>query len=219
MLTNKRECLAFNRAHIQPTTTLEGALLYTRVHPVLYTLCTPKREKSGWKLLQITHKTQEIWRKTPPKTPKMSHFEDRLKPSKKLLSGRSDVRIILRSPIQWKRVVFGWLFFVFRLYNNYTIFLAFCKYRNFPQIALARIKYILWVPSHFILTNRAKCGIMYTLHKLYIFFSTMGKYFGKKCFLSFLIPSLRVCVATFEGSIFSVHSFGGALFYFWGVIW
>ena len=50
------------------------------------------------------------------------------------------------------------------------------------------------------------------------FFSTMGKYFGKKCFLSFLIPSLRVCVATFEGSIFSVHSFGGALFYFWGVI-
>ena len=41
----------------------------------------------------------------------------------------------------------------------------------------------------------------------------MGKYFGKKCFLSFLIPSLRVCVATFEGSIFSVHSFGGALFY------
>ena len=42
----------------------------------------------------------------------------------------------------------------------------------------------------------------------------MGKYFGKKCFLSFLIPSLRVCVATFEGE----HFFGAWLrlrtFYF-----
>jgi len=44
----------------------------------------------------------------------------------------------------------------------------------------------------------------------------MGKYFGKKCFLSFLIPLLRVCVATFEGNIFSVRSFVRAHFFILG---
>ena len=44
-----------------------------------------------------------------------------------------------------------------------------------------------------------------------IFFSSMGKYFDKKCFLSFLIPLMGVCVATIEGCIFCA-SFMGALF-------
>ena len=68
---------------------------------------------------------------------------------------------------------------------------------------------------HLQLTISFECDILYSLHKLHIFSQQWENTFGKKCFLSFLVPLLRVCVAAFEGSIFSVHSFGGALFYFW----
>ena len=65
------------------------------------------------------------------------------------------------------------------------------------------------------LTNRVKCGIMFTLHKLHIFSLIRENTLVKSVFSLF---SFRywgaIRVTTIEGeSIFSVHSFGGALFY------
>ena len=42
---------------------------------------------------------------------------------------------------------------------------------------------------HTLLTNGEKCGKIYPSHKMHIK-PVKGKYFGKKCFLLFLIPSL-----------------------------
>ena len=68
--------------------------------------------------------------------------------------------------------------------------------------------------SQVLLTNRQKCGKIYSSHELNIFIPKTGKYFGKKCFLSFLIPLLgsNSCDNNCGGSIFSVRSFWGALF-------
>ena len=44
--------------------------------------------------------------------------------------------------------------------------------------------------SQNLLTNWWNCDKIYSSHELNIFIPKTGKYFGKKCFLSFLIPLL-----------------------------
>ena len=74
--------------------------------------------------------------------------------------------------------------------------------------------YILFSRNfHALLTNREKCGRIYPSHEFNIYPIT-GKYFGKRCFLSFLIPLLgcNSCDNNWEGGAVSVRSFMGRTF-------
>ena len=65
------------------------------------------------------------------------------------------------------------------------------KFCFLARIALIKDKAIILVNSQSSLTNRAECGIMFTLHKLHIFYSVRENTLVKRCFLSFLIPYRR----------------------------